>query len=328
MAKVSRRMVLSTALGAAPLIVSARLAYALFPDKTITVIVPYPAGGTTDLLGRLVVEQLRVGLGTTVVVQNIVGAGTSLGAAHVARSQADGYTLLMATSTTLAINKALYKKLPYDPIADFAPIALVAGVPFALIINPTLPVTSLAEFISYVKARPGELAYGSAGIGSPQHLGGEILCSKAGLKMRHVPYRGSVPAMQDVMSGHIPTMVMDLQPAVAQIESGTVRALCTTTKTRVTATPLIPTSSEVGLDGFEIVAWQGVVAPAAVEQVVIDRIAGQIAVLAASPDFQSKLRALALEPLPPLSPSQFAGFVRDEIAHWTPIVAASGALLD
>ena len=165
------------------------VAQAAYPSRTIKMIVPYPAGGTTDFLGRLVADQLKAGLGATVIVENKPGAGTTLGAEQVARSEPDGYTLLMATSTTLAINKTLYKKLPYDPVTDFTPIALVAGVPFALIINPQIPATTLAEFIAYAKSRPG-LAYGSAGNGSPQHLGAEMVKAAAGLDIRHVPYRG------------------------------------------------------------------------------------------------------------------------------------------
>src|SRR5882724_9472434 len=165
------------------------LAQAVYPSRTIKMIVPYPAGGTTDFLGRLVADQLKSGLNATVVVENKPGAGTTLGADQVARSEPDGYTLLMATSTTLAINKTLYKKLPYDPLKDFAPIALVAGVPFALIINPTIPAKTLPEFIAYAKSTPG-LAYGSAGNGSPQHLGAEMLKAASAIDIRHVPYRG------------------------------------------------------------------------------------------------------------------------------------------
>ncbi|MGZ3294714.1 MAG: Bug family tripartite tricarboxylate transporter substrate binding protein, partial [Xanthobacteraceae bacterium] len=166
------------------------LAQTAYPNRIIKMIVPYPAGGTTDFLGRLVADQLQTGLGATVVVENKPGAATSTGAELVARAEPDGYTLLMATSTTLAINKTLYKKLPYDPVKDFTPIALVAAVPFALIINPQIPAKNLAEFIAYAKTTPG-LAYGSAGNGSPQHLGAEMLKTAAGIDIRHVPYRGS-----------------------------------------------------------------------------------------------------------------------------------------
>src|SRR6516165_2232422 len=203
-----------------------------YPSRPIKFIVPYPAGGTTDLLGRLIADQLKNGLGATVIVENKPGAATSLGAEQVARSEPDGYTLLMATSTTLAINKSIYRALAYDPVKDFAPIALVAAVPFVLIVNPQLPVNTLSEFIRYAKSSPG-LAYGSAGNGSPHHLGAEMLKSAAGIDIRHVPYRGSVPALLDVIAGHISLMVVDVLPALPQIREGKVRALGVTTSTRV-----------------------------------------------------------------------------------------------
>src|SRR5471032_2958747 len=242
--------------GLASLIAPRAIAQGAYPSRNIKMIVPYPAGGTTDFLGRLVAEQLRSGLGATVIVENKPGAGTTLGADQVARAEPDGYTLLMATSTTLAINKTLYKQLPYDPVKDFTPIALVAGVPFALIVNPQIPATTLSEFIAYAKSNPG-LAYGSAGNGSPQHLGAEMLKAAAGIDIRHVSYRGSVPAMVDVIAGHIPFMVVDLQPALPQIRDGNVRVLGVTTPKRVAAAPDIPTLAESGLAGFELVAWQG-----------------------------------------------------------------------
>ncbi len=272
------------------------LAQAAYPSRTVKMIVPYPAGGTTDFLGRLVADGLKTGLGATVIVENKPGAGTTLGADQVARAEPDGYTLLMATSTTLAINKTLYKKLPYDPVKDFTPVALVAGVPFALIINPQVPAKTLPEFIAYAKSTPG-LAYGSAGNGSPQHLGAEMLKAAAAIDIRHVPYRGSVPAMLDVIAGHIPFMVVDLQPALQQIREGKVRVLGVTTPKRVASAPDIPTLAEGGLSGFELVAWQGVVAPAAVPRPIIDQLAGQIGKLMADPATRDKLTTIALEPL-------------------------------
>ena len=298
-------------------------AEAAYPSQTIKMIVPYPAGGTTDFLGRLVAEQLQSGLGATVVVENRPGAATSTGAELVARAEPDGYTLLMATSTTLAINKTLYKKLPYDPVKDFAPISLVAAVPFALVVNPQLPVTTLSEFIAYARSKPG-LAYGSAGNGSPQHLGAEMLKAAADIDIRHVSYRGSVPAMLDVIAGHIPFMVVDLQPALPQIRAGKVRVLGVTTLNRVTAAPDIPTLAEGGLKGFELVAWQGVVAPAGLPHAIVDRLAAQIGKLVADPSTRAKLTAIALEPLPASTPDSFAAFVRAEVDRWADIVKRSG----
>jgi tripartite-type tricarboxylate transporter receptor subunit TctC len=303
------------------------LAQAAYPSRTIRMIVPYPADGTTDFLGRLIADRLKGALGVAVEVENRPGGATALGADLVARSDPDGHTLLMATSTTLAINKTLYRKLPYDPVKDFTPIALVAGVPFALIVNPMIPAKTLAEFITYAKSKPG-LTYGSAGIGSPQHLGAEMLKAAAGIDIRHVPYRGSVPAMLDVIAGHVPFMVMDLQPALKPIREGKVRCLGMTTPKRVAAAPEIPTLAESGLAGFELVAWQGVVAPAGLPRAIADQLAGEIGKLVADPATRDKLNAIGVEPLPGSTPENFAAYVRTEIDRWAAIVKASGAELE
>jgi tripartite-type tricarboxylate transporter receptor subunit TctC len=302
-------------------------AQAAYPSRTIKIIVPYPAGGTTDFLGRLIADQLKSGLGATVIVENKPGTGTTLGADQVAKTAPDGYTLLIATSTTLAINKTLYKKLAYDPVKDFTPIALVAGVPFALIINPSIPAKTLAEFIAYAKKKPG-LAYGSAGNGSPQHLGAEMLKAAAGIDIRHLPYRGSQPAMLDVIAGHIPFMVMDLQPALQQIREGKLRCLGVTTPKRVAAAPDIPTLAEAGLPGFELVAWQGVVAPAGLPRAIVDRLAAQIGTLMADPATRDKLTTISLESLPASTPDSFAAYIRTEVDRWAGIVKNSGAALE
>ena len=323
-----RTMIAGCAGGAITLAASSAGSQPAYPAKAITLVVPYPAGGTTDFLGRLVADQLKTGLGATVIVENKPGAGTTLGAGQVAKAPPDGHTLLMATSTTLAINKTLYRMLPYDPVADFTPIALVAAVPFALVVNPSLPVHSLAEFIAYAKSRPGELSYGSAGNGSPQHLGAEMLKSAAALDIKHVPYKGSVPAMLDVIGGHIPLMVVDLQPALPQIREGKLRALGVTTAARVGSAPDIPTLAEASLPGFELVAWQGVVAPAGVPRAIVDRLAGEIAKLMSAPDTRAKLNALALEPLTGSTPDNFEAYLKREIDRWQPIVRASGASLE
>jgi tripartite-type tricarboxylate transporter receptor subunit TctC len=307
--------------------VQAALAQAAYPSRTIKMIVPYPAGGTTDFLGRLIAEQLKAGLGATVIVENKPGAGTTLAAEQVAKSEPDGYTLLMATSTTLAINKTLYKKLPYDPVTDFAPIALVAAVPFALIANPQIAVKTLSDFIAYAKSKPG-LAYGSAGNGSPQHLGAEMLKAATGIDIRHVPYRGSVPAMLDVIAGHIPFMVVDLQPALPQIREGKVTVLGVTTPKRVAAAPDIPTLAESGLAGYELVAWQGVVAPAGTPRVVVDSLASQIAKLLADPATRDKLLTIAIEPLTGSTPDSFAAFIKTEVDRWAVVVRNSSVELE
>ena len=321
---LTRREAIAGGGGAVLLTAFPARAQAAYPSRTIKMIVPYPAGGTTDLLGRLVADQLKSGLNATVVVENKPGAGTTLGADQVAKSEPDGYTLLMATSTTLAINKTLYKKLPYDPVKDFAPVALVAAVPFALIVNPAIPAKTLAEFIAYAKSKPG-LAYGSAGNGSPQHLGAEMLKSASGIDIRHVPYRGSIPAMLDIIAGHIPFMVVDLQPALQQIKEGKVRVLGVTTAKRVAIAPDIPTIAEGGLMGYELVAWQGVVAPSGTPRLVVDQLASQINRLIADPATRERLIAISLEPLPPSTPDSFAAYIKSEVDRWAVIVKNSGA---
>ena len=238
-------------------------------------IVPYPAGGTTDFLGRLVADQLKTGLERPSWSRTSRAPAPRSAPEQVARAEPDGYTLLMATSTTLAINKTLYKKLPYDPVKDFTPIALVAGVPFALIINPSIPGQDAAEFIAYAKSKPG-LAYGSAGNGSPHHLGAEMLKAAAGIDIRHVPYRGSVPAMLDVIAGHIPFMVVDLQPALPQIRDGKIRVLGVTTPKRVAAAPDIPTLAEGGLAGLNWSHGRAWLAPAGMPRTIVDQLAAQI----------------------------------------------------
>jgi len=307
--------------------VQVALAQAAYPSRNIKMIVPYPAGGTTDFLGRLVAEQLKTGLGATVIVENKPGAATTLGADQVAKAEPDGYTLLMATSTTLAINKTLYKKLPYDPVKDFAPIALVAAVPFALVANPQIPAKTLADFIAYAKSTPG-LAYGSAGNGSPQHLGAEMLKTAAGIDIRHVPYRGSVPAMLDVIAGHIPFMVVDLQPALQQIRERKLTVFGVTTTKRIAAAPDIPTLAEGGLAGYELVAWQGVVAPAGTQRVVVDSLASQIATLLADPATRDKLTTIAIEPLTGSTPDSFAAYIKTEVDRWAVVVRNSGVELE
>jgi tripartite-type tricarboxylate transporter receptor subunit TctC len=300
------------------------MAEAAYPNRTIKLIVPYPPGGTTDLLGRLIADQIKSGLNATVIVENKPGAGTTLGADLVAHAPPDGYTLLLATSTTLAINKTLYKKLPYDPVKDFAAISLVASVPFALIVNPTIPAKTLTEFIAYAKANPG-LAYGSAGNGSPQHLGAELLKTQAGIDIRHVPYRGSVPAMLDVIANHISFMIVDLEPALPQIKEGKVRVLGVTTPKRVAVAPDIPTMVESGLPGYQLVAWQGVVAPAGTPRDIVDALAAQIGKMLADPATSGRFATLAIEPIPGSTQDSFAAYIKTEVDRWATIVKSSGA---
>ena len=326
---LTRRQAVVSGLSGALAMIPARAVFAeaVYPSRTIKLIVPYPAGGITDLLGRLVADQLKTGLGATVIVENKPGAGSSLAAEYVARSAPDGHTIMIATSAALAINKSLYRNLRYDPVKDFAPISLVAAIPFALIINPAMPVKTLAEFIAYAKENPG-LAYGSAGNGTPHHLGAEMLKAAAGINVRHVPYKGSVLAMLDLIAGQTSFMVMDLPPALPQIRDGKVRALGVTTLKPVAAAPDIPPLSESGLPGFELVGWQGIVAPAGTPRPIVDRLAGEIGKLLADPATHERFAGMALEPLAGSTPDSFADFIKSEIDRWAEIVKNSGAQLE
>jgi len=324
---LTRRRAIAGCGGAlAILAVPRALGQAAYPNRAIKMIVPYPAGGTTDFLGRLIADQLKTGLGATVTVDNKPGASTALGAELVAKSEPDGYTLLMATSTTLAINQTLHRKLRYDPVNDFAPVALVAAVPFALIVNPSIPATTLSEFIAYAKSKPG-LAYGSAGTGSPQHLAAEMLRSAAGIDIRHVPYRGSGPALLDLVAGHIPFMVVDLQPALTRIRDGKVRVLGVTTQKRVAAVPDIPTLAESGLAGFELVAWQGVVAPAGTPRPIIDKLNAVLKAALAQDEVRERIAADGAELLS-TSPEEYAADIDREETKWSKVVKISGAKVD
>ena len=298
-----------------------------WPARPVKIVVPFPPGNGTDILARLMSPKMSDSLRQPVIVDNRGGANGTIGAELVARAAPDGYTILFTSPSTHVTSLFLSKNLPYDPVKDFTPIALVAGVPFALIINPQLPARTLAEFIAYAKSTPG-LAYGSAGNGSPQHLGAEMLKTAGGIDIRHVPYRGSVPAMLDVIAGHIPFMMVDLQPALQQIRAGKVRCLGVTTLMRIAAAPEIATLAESGLPGFELVAWQGVVGPAGLPRAIVDELAAQIAKLTADPATRDKLTAISLEPLSGSTPASFANFVKAEVDRWAGIVKSSGAELD
>ncbi|QCI68327.1 Bug family tripartite tricarboxylate transporter substrate binding protein [Phreatobacter stygius] len=298
-----------------------------YPQRPVTFIVPYPAGGTTDILARLLAEHLKEKLGQPVVIDNRPGAGTTIGAGMAARAEPDGHTLLMATSTTLAINASLFQRLPYDPVADFAPVSLVAGVPLILIVNPALNIKTLAEFVAYAKSKPGELAYGSAGNGTPHHLAGELLKTVAGIEARHVAYRGSVVAMNDVIGGHIPFMFMDMAPALPLIAAGKLTALAVSAPRRVAAAPTIPTVAEAGYPGYEAVAWQAVVVPARTRSEIVARLHAEISSFLSSPANRDKLIQIGLEPLGGSS-QDLVAYIKSEIARWALVVRSSGARVE
>ena len=301
-------------------------------DKVTTIVVPYAPGGTTDMLGRTLAQQLGPLVGRQIVVENKPGAGSSIGASYVARAPADGQTLLVATSTTLAINPWLYKKLPYEPLKDFAPIGLIGAVPLLVVVPANSPVKSIADLVKLSRQAPSGLSYGSAGNGSPQHLGVEMFKAATGAKLTHVPYKGSGPAVTDLLGGQIQLMFSDIPPALQHVKAGKLRALAGTSARRQTALPDVPTIAESGVPGtkdFEAVAWQSLVAPAGTPRELIGKYADALAKVIAQPTLRTRMEAEGLEPAPAGgTPEKLAAYIRSESERWGKVIRASGATID
>jgi len=295
-----------------------------FPSRTITLVVPFTAGGAVDVVARLLGQQLSDRLGRPVIVENRPGAGTVIAANQVAKSAPDGYTLLWSVSSTQAINATLYKKLPYDPAKDLVPVALIGSVPFVLVVNPSLPVHSVAELIRLAKQKPGELNYGSGGVGAAHHLFAELFSSMAGIKMTHVPYKGTVPALNDVVAGHIPLMFSDPAPALPLIEAGRLRALGVTTAERAAAAPKIAPIADQGMPGFDAAAWQMVVAPAGTPDEIVARLNRELNTMMMGADIRQKLVGFGLNPIGKGTPAELDRFLQSEIARWGKVVQQAG----
>jgi tripartite-type tricarboxylate transporter receptor subunit TctC len=295
-----------------------------YPVRPVTLIVPYTPGGSTEILARIVGQKLEQRLGKPVIVENKPGAGTVIGSTAVAQSAPDGYTLLMATPTPMAINVTVHKTLPYDPATDFVPLGMVASAPFFLIVNPELPVNSVKELIAYAKANPGKLSYGSGGVGAPHHLYMELFKSMTGTEMAHVPYKGSLPALDDVVGGHIQLMFCDIPPAAGMVAAGKVRALGVSTRERIAAYPDIPTVAEAGVPGFDVAGWFMIVAPAKTPRTIVDKLHDELLNVMASPDVKERIVKLSLVPLPTPSVADMQSFVKTEIVRWGKIVQQAG----
>ncbi|MBI3705745.1 MAG: tripartite tricarboxylate transporter substrate binding protein [Rhizobiales bacterium] len=299
-----------------------------YPTRPVTIVVPYAAGGATDLLARMIGQKLEQRLGKSFVVENRPGAGTVIAAQAVAKATPDGYTLLMGTSTPLAINATLHKKLSYDPAADFVPLALIANVPFVLVVTPTLPVKTASDLVKLAKEKPGSLSYGSSGPGSPHHLYAELLKSMTGIEMTHVPYKGSVPALTDVIANHIPLMFVDLAPAQPLIREGKVRALGVSSAVRVPSLPEVAPIAEVGVPGFEAVAWQMLVAPAGTPKEIVDTLHRELKAALALPEIKRQISEMGLIPIDTPPPEELARYVKTEIVRWGAVVKKSGASIE
>jgi tripartite-type tricarboxylate transporter receptor subunit TctC len=295
-----------------------------YPARFVTMVSPYAAGGGADLLARVVAQKLTDRLGKSFVVENRLGAGGVIAAAAVGRAAPDGYTLFMGTSTQLAIQVTLHKKLPYDPAADFAPVALVASVPFVLLVNPSLPVRGVADLIRLAKQRPGELSYGTSGVGGPPHLYMELLQTMAGIRMTHIPYKGTAQAIVDVVAGHVPLMFSDIAPAAALIREGRLRALGISSATRFATFPDIPPLAEAGVPGFDAVAWTMLVAPARTPKEIVDTLSAEVRAIVAAPDVQKLFIDTGNLPLISPPPAQLQAYVEAEIVRWGKVVEQAG----
>jgi tripartite-type tricarboxylate transporter receptor subunit TctC len=288
-------------------------------------VVPYAPGGGTETMARLLGRRLQQRLGQPFVIDNRPGAGTAIGASFVAKSAPDGHTILLATSTTMAINVSIYSNLAYDPIKDLMPVALFSDIPFVLVVNPALPVRSVADLVTLAKRTPGGLAYASNGHGGAGHLYAELLKSMTGIEMTHVPYKGLAPAFNDVVAGHVPLMFGDFGTALPLIRAGQLRALGVTTAQRVAAAPDIPPLSQAGLPGYVASSWQMVVAPAGIPKPILHKLNGELRAILAEPDLQKDFTDRGLIPVVSPPPEELQGYVRSEIVRWGKVVEQAGA---
>jgi tripartite-type tricarboxylate transporter receptor subunit TctC len=303
-----------------------------WPTKPVRIVVPFPAAGTTDIIARSLGAELQKMWGQPVVVDNRPGAGGNIGSDAVAKSAPDGYTLLMGTVGTHAINLALYtqngQKMPFDPVKDFVPITLCAAVPNVMVVNPKVPANSVGEFISYAKANPGKLNMASSGNGTSIHLTGELFKTMTGTYMVHFPYRGSAPAITDLIAGNMNVMFDNLPSALPHIKSGRLKALAVTSRTRSAALSNLPTIEEAaGLKGFDASSWFGLFAPAGTPRAVVEKVQADVAKALAIPEIRERFVAQGAEP-GGNTPEQFAAFIRAESEKWTRVVKFSGAKVD
>ena len=298
-----------------------------YPTKPVTIIVPFAAGGTTDILARIIGQALTTELGQSVIVDNRAGAGGNIGGGIAAKAPADGYTLFMGTVGTHAINASLYKKMPFDPVKDFASLSRVANVPNLLVANPAQPFKSVKELIAYAKANPGKLNFGSSGSGSSIHLSGELFKSMAKVDMVHVPYKGSAPAVTDLLGNQIGIMFDNMPSAIQHVRSGKLVPLAVTTAKRSPELPNVPTIAEAGVPGYEATSWFGMFAPADTPAPVLAKLNTALVKVLNQADVKKKINDQGAEAMSE-TPEQFAAFIKTESVKWGKVVKESGASLD
>nr|WP_218628327.1 MULTISPECIES: tripartite tricarboxylate transporter substrate binding protein [unclassified Variovorax] len=323
-----QRRTLLTGLAAAGATTLAPWAHAQnYPDQVIKWVVPYPAGGGTDVIARTLSEAMRVPLGQSIVIDNRPGASTNIGADIVAKSKPDGYTIMSADNAVLAFNEFLFSKLPFNPEKDFSYIGAIGRFPLALVVNPAFPAKDFKEFLANAKANPGQLNYASPGNGSPHHLAMEMFKHRTGTFITHIPYRGAAPAMADVMGGQVPCMFLDLASGLSIMQSGKVRVLAIGSAQRSKLLPNVPTLAEVGVPNTEVFAFQGVLGPAGLPAPVVTRLNAELNKSFGNPAVQKRFEDFGMEPLPG-TPAQFAALARAEANRWGPIIKAQGIKLD
>ena len=297
-----------------------------YPNRPVTLDIPFPAGGSTDLVGRLIGEGMSAELGQPVIIENRGGGGGSLGTAHLAKQPPDGYAVMMGTVSTHALNPALYRNLPFDPVKSFAPVSLLVIVPNALVVHPSFPANTVEEFIALLKANPGKYSYASAGNGTPGHLSGELFKTMAGVAMQHIPYQGAGPALVDVISGQVPIIFDNLPTASGYIKSGKLKALGVTTLKRAPSFPDLPAVAET-LPGYETYSWNALFAPAGTPPSIVAKLNQAANKAPATPKVQARLADFSAVSVGS-TPQELEAHVKAELAKWAPIVKASGAQLD
>ena len=303
------------------LALGAGLALAAYPEKPVKLIVPYPPGGATDVIGRILAQKLGEELGQQVIIDNRGGAGGNLGAEMAAKATPDGYTLLMGALTSHSTMQTLEKgKLRYDLVKDFTPLMVVGSVPLVLVVNPKLPVKTLPEFVAYIKANPDKVSYASSGAGAPQRMAAEIFRKEASVNILHVPYKGSGPAMTDLVGGQVNSMFETVPAALPFIKTGQLRAIAVTTANRISMLPDTPTTAEGGLPAVEVSSTFGVLAPAGTPPAVVERLNAALAKIVASPDAKEQLLKQGVYALPATSPAQAAERVRSEVSRWEKVI--------
>ena len=298
-----------------------------YPSKPIKFIVPYPPGGPTDAMARLIQVPLQAKLKTPVIIENRGGAGGKIGTDFVAKSPADGYTIVLAASGPMAVNKTLYRSMPFDPLKDLAPVIQISAYPLVLEVHPSVPAKDLKQFLALAKANPSDLGFASAGNGTPQHLAGELFNTASGLKLQHIPYKGAGPALIDVLGGHVKVMFDILGSSVQYIKQGKLRPLAVTTATRSPALPDVPTMAEAGLPGYDISGWHGIAAPAATPKPVITKLNQAINEIFADAEFKKRWEELGT-PIVGGTPEAFGALVKADTVKLGKLVKEAGVTVD